>query len=1155
MSTSQGVEAGAIDFSASPVKPDGGEGYSNGNDNGEAQVQGEGGNDKGYELELAPELKTAAESPAEVRIDGQAEERGVEAVEGGNKRKSLREKPSPIALPTDLLNPHEADSLHPPDSPTTSLISSLRAQLTILSDQSVALNQKLISSISRSADLEDELHELQSQHQGLEAKAKGLQGEKDRWEESMNTGLLVERSQIKDEMQRLAAGLVEEERRRGSAEERREQVESEVDELTAKLFDQANTMVAAERMSRAEAEARLKRTEDNLAAAEAAVRDMQLHLQSLPPSSAQPSSSTADSALTPHTGGATGGPSLTRRYISSHVPYSEFISFLTHIRALRPLKETSKNTFPPPLITNLLAQPFLARAVTEDHEPTLRLEAAPDLSWLSRRSVGSAIISGDLIIEPVSATTLLASTSSAMHDIGCSLCGKPIFSQVVPQSPAGSHFGPPPLHPQRGSNTSSSRFSLKPFFNSASATAITGSPNAPAVISAPSPVQSPITSPAIGTTGQITSVHIFRIAKPQLQAGQGDKGDSKLYPLCRSGWCLERMRATCELWHFVRTSVIHVVWHGDDGTSSSSARPSNAANNHRESSESGSVSKIETVDESPAASTSTATSISDVTSQTQTQSKLPIEPPPLPQRKKSGWALGFKLSDKSTGGWTRGWKTSSNADSPPVSPGGATPGPGLAHRDSVGSLGAEKDDVQGPVVGSTTGGLGLGAALDIDEKKVDSQAQAEQEVGEKIPSIDEPSTSTSEPEQDTKEVMAGGETEKEKDDATLHPEAPVLSRAGSNISIPLSTATTDDAHFSTPKGDHADLPSDDGHQPSDNLGVDRDALNTPQPPHHDQDQGKEQVVELASPKPELDDTPQTPSRSRAKEDDSPIPTPTTPGGSKVPPPIPRRAAARNRLSQLNTPGGSPGSSSTPIPVPIPLPASDEKVEKGDAGGDNDDGVDLSALQELADELDAKGDVSEEAGEKDEADKPEDEGEEGGKAQPVDSGNENGKGDAENVLELENGSEKDQEAQMFEPASATASAIRVPEPEAQKEEEEEEEPFTPVNLDEKFPPSPAFPPPPHHPALGAGAGAGASSSHSRPTSTSSTIAPPLPPRHPKTPTMGVHTANGSSTGGAGGVEGEKKFLDGADESWEAKTWKSVIRLKEEMFKARVGLVDQ
>lgn len=57
----------------------------------------------------------------------------------------------------------------------------------------------------------------------------------------MKTGLYVEQAQIKDEMQRLAAGLVEEERKRGSAEQRRQDVENEVDELAASLFDQVST--------------------------------------------------------------------------------------------------------------------------------------------------------------------------------------------------------------------------------------------------------------------------------------------------------------------------------------------------------------------------------------------------------------------------------------------------------------------------------------------------------------------------------------------------------------------------------------------------------------------------------------------------------------------------------------------------------------------------------------------------------------------------------------------------------------------------------------------------------------------------------------------------------------------------------------------------
>lgn len=56
----------------------------------------------------------------------------------------------------------------------------------------------------------------------------------------MKTGLLVERGTVRDEMQRLVDGLVEEERRRGSAEEGRRQVEQEIDDLSATLFEQAS---------------------------------------------------------------------------------------------------------------------------------------------------------------------------------------------------------------------------------------------------------------------------------------------------------------------------------------------------------------------------------------------------------------------------------------------------------------------------------------------------------------------------------------------------------------------------------------------------------------------------------------------------------------------------------------------------------------------------------------------------------------------------------------------------------------------------------------------------------------------------------------------------------------------------------------------------
>ena len=61
--------------------------------------------------------------------------------------------------------------------------------------------------------------------------------------------------------------------------------------------------------------------------------------------------------------------------------------------------------------------PFYKRVLVEDIEPTLRLDAAPGLSWLARRSVVSSMCEGRLIVEPV------PPTAKTYHP-PCSLCGE-----------------------------------------------------------------------------------------------------------------------------------------------------------------------------------------------------------------------------------------------------------------------------------------------------------------------------------------------------------------------------------------------------------------------------------------------------------------------------------------------------------------------------------------------------------------------------------------------------------------------------------------------------------------------------------------------------------------------------------------------------------
>ncbi|CAN8100039.1 unnamed protein product [Discula destructiva] len=66
---------------------------------------------------------------------------------------------------------------------------------------------------------------------------------------------------------------------------------------------------------------------------------------------------------------------------------------------------------------------FYKRVLVEDVEPTLRLDVAPGLSWLARRSVITAMSEGTLVVEPVPTTGTYALLSKPQL-YACSLCGE-----------------------------------------------------------------------------------------------------------------------------------------------------------------------------------------------------------------------------------------------------------------------------------------------------------------------------------------------------------------------------------------------------------------------------------------------------------------------------------------------------------------------------------------------------------------------------------------------------------------------------------------------------------------------------------------------------------------------------------------------------------
>ncbi|KAL5480990.1 hypothetical protein ACEPAI_9931 [Sanghuangporus weigelae] len=452
------------------------------------------------------------------------------------------------------------------DDAQAQVISSLRAQITDLITQVSQLNSKLVKSYDRVSDLEDELHIASQNVRTSSLKISNLEIERAQHLAALNTGLYVEKAHVTAELTRLMERATEEAAARGQAESARQNIEKDLDDLSASLFAQANTMVVEARLGRAMSERKVVEAEMALKGAEEAVGIMQQQMQALRDGKSRTDDEISRLRILMEKGKFVEHPpmvgTISVKLLSSHAPYQEFLQFVVHLRSMR------HSTIIPPHISTLLPLPFLARLQVEDSDPTVRLDLAPSLNWLSRRSVVSAIHCGQLTIEPMSVTTLMSESMSGLQSmigsqsgIACALCGSHIYP---PKSNATTV--PPPSHPlsslSLGRHTSSGAWSSSIFKNPLSSAAPSPPPTPPREVSAPAtPTNSNI---------NLTTIYVFRLAQAPMQGPhppssyapnqhtQSQKPTS--YPLCASGWCLARLRTTCSLWAFVRAGIVDRVW-------------------------------------------------------------------------------------------------------------------------------------------------------------------------------------------------------------------------------------------------------------------------------------------------------------------------------------------------------------------------------------------------------------------------------------------------------------------------------------------------------------------------------------------------------------------------------------------------------------------
>ncbi|CAG8958862.1 hypothetical protein HYFRA_00011815 [Hymenoscyphus fraxineus] len=111
-------------------------------------------------------------------------------------------------------------------------------------------------------------------------------------------------------------------------------------------------------------------------------------------------------------GGYTGGASNSS---TTSISTSHGSSPVTPTTPASSVSSSSSNG--PNSLTPLKDTKFYKRALAEDIEPTLRLDSAPGLSWLARRTVLNAVCEGFLVIEPMPSST-------KPYAFACSLCGE-----------------------------------------------------------------------------------------------------------------------------------------------------------------------------------------------------------------------------------------------------------------------------------------------------------------------------------------------------------------------------------------------------------------------------------------------------------------------------------------------------------------------------------------------------------------------------------------------------------------------------------------------------------------------------------------------------------------------------------------------------------
>lgn len=278
-----------------------------------------------------------------------------------------------------------------------------------VSVQISSLSTQLIESIDKQSRLEEQLNQakrtIQSQRNSLDS-YNDLKSKFDGVETSLQT-----KNQIIEE---LKEELVKEKTLRTTAERNVDDLNKEIEDLTASLFDEANKMVATARKESYTIEIKNNKLKEQLDEKDMILETLNLQLKNLKKvlQNLEKESTTHSGSRSSFVGNdnSTSSISLNKTSTSNsdelslgpiYSPnitsvrydlnlYTEFLKFIAVLPYCETLKDTSSDS------------KLLRRLVNDEIQPALRLDNASGLGWIVRRTLMSLMMEGLVVVEPLS---------------------------------------------------------------------------------------------------------------------------------------------------------------------------------------------------------------------------------------------------------------------------------------------------------------------------------------------------------------------------------------------------------------------------------------------------------------------------------------------------------------------------------------------------------------------------------------------------------------------------------------------------------------------------------------------------------------------------------------------------------------------------------